>query len=217
MADGEDLAGRADRLAQAWKQWDQVDLVQLDSAWVQRLEAILRFARIGLGFLAACVAVVVLATGIVGSSFYEVQRDVILAPGESARIGFLRSRSGPGCSRALGQAPHHQDPRGIDGRPNCRGRSLSIGERPGLPRGPRQNQAQRVDVRRAGSGLRLLDPLAVVVHEISEAAGVLVEGVREDRALAVEEQMTGFGEPGRRASRDERAALSSRKILDDDL
>ncbi len=33
------------------------------AAWVQRLEAILpRFARIGLGFLAACVAVVVLAT-----------------------------------------------------------------------------------------------------------------------------------------------------------
>ena len=62
LADGEDLAGRADKLARAWKQWDQVDLVQLDSAWVQRLEAILRFARIGLGFLAACVAVVVLAT-----------------------------------------------------------------------------------------------------------------------------------------------------------
>ncbi|CAB3691588.1 cell division protein FtsX [Achromobacter dolens] len=62
LADGEDLAGRADKLAQAWKQWNQVDLVQLDSAWVQRLEAILRFARIGLGFLAACVAVVVLAT-----------------------------------------------------------------------------------------------------------------------------------------------------------
>lgn len=62
LAEGEDLAGRADKLAQAWKQWNQVDLVQLDGAWVQRLEAILRFARIGLGFLAACVAVVVLAT-----------------------------------------------------------------------------------------------------------------------------------------------------------
>ena len=58
LADGEDLAGRAGKLAKDWKQWDQVDLVQLDSAWVQRLEAILRFARIGLAFLAACVAVV---------------------------------------------------------------------------------------------------------------------------------------------------------------
>lgn len=62
LADGEDLAGRADKLAQIWRQWDPVDLVQLDSAWVQRLEALLRFARIGLGLLAACVAVVVLAT-----------------------------------------------------------------------------------------------------------------------------------------------------------
>lgn len=62
LADGEDLAGRADKLAQIWRQWDPVDLVQLDSAWVQRLEALLRFARIGLGLLATCVAVVVLAT-----------------------------------------------------------------------------------------------------------------------------------------------------------
>ena len=61
LADGDDLSGRADKLARAWKQWDQVDLVQLDSAWVQRLEAILRFARVGLIFLAACVAAVVLA------------------------------------------------------------------------------------------------------------------------------------------------------------
>lgn len=62
LRDGDDLAARADKLAQTWKQWDQVDEVQLDSAWVQRLEALLRFARIGLVFLAASVAVVVLAT-----------------------------------------------------------------------------------------------------------------------------------------------------------
>jgi len=62
LAPGDDLAARADRLATQWRQWDNVDQVQLDSAWVQRLEAILRFARIGLGFLAVCVAVVVLAT-----------------------------------------------------------------------------------------------------------------------------------------------------------
>ncbi|ANN79639.1 cell division protein FtsX [Bordetella flabilis] len=62
LRDGEDLAGRAARLAQAWRGFDQVEQVQLDSDWVQRMEALLRFGRIGLGFLAACVAVVVLAT-----------------------------------------------------------------------------------------------------------------------------------------------------------
>jgi cell division transport system permease protein len=62
LRDGDDLATRADQLAKAWKGWDQVEQVQLDSDWVQRMEALLRFGRIGLVFLAACVAVVVLAT-----------------------------------------------------------------------------------------------------------------------------------------------------------
>ena len=62
LAEGEGLADRADAMAQAMDAWDNVDRVQLDSAWVQRLEALLRFARIGLIFLAGCVAVVVLAT-----------------------------------------------------------------------------------------------------------------------------------------------------------
>ena len=62
LKDSPDLAHHADVLAQEWRQWDQVDLVQLDSAWVQRLEAILRFVRIGLGLLAIGVALVVLAT-----------------------------------------------------------------------------------------------------------------------------------------------------------
>lgn len=61
LTEGDQLAQRADQLAQVWQQWDHVDQVQLDSAWVQRLEAILRFARVGLLFLAACVAAVVLA------------------------------------------------------------------------------------------------------------------------------------------------------------
>ena len=62
LTDGHDLAARADALASQWGKLPQVDHVQLDSAWVQRLEAILRFGRIGLLFLAICVAVVVLAT-----------------------------------------------------------------------------------------------------------------------------------------------------------
>lgn len=62
LHDHPDLANHADALATQWRQWEQVDLVQHDSAWVQRLEAILRFARIGLVLLAIGVALVVLAT-----------------------------------------------------------------------------------------------------------------------------------------------------------
>ncbi len=62
LTPGDDLSLRADQLAQSWRKWPGVDLVQLDSAWVQRLEALLRFARIGLLLLALSVALVVLAT-----------------------------------------------------------------------------------------------------------------------------------------------------------
>lgn len=62
LHDHPELARHADALANEWRQWEQVDLVQHDSAWVQRLEAILRFARIGLVMLALGVALVVLAT-----------------------------------------------------------------------------------------------------------------------------------------------------------
>ena len=58
---GDDLSARAKRLADTLKTWSKVDMVQLDSAWVQRLEAILRFARTGLLLLGAVVAVAVLA------------------------------------------------------------------------------------------------------------------------------------------------------------
>jgi cell division transport system permease protein len=62
LAPGEDLAKRADQLANILRKWQGVDLVQLDSAWVQRLEALLRFGRIGLLLLALSVMLVVLAT-----------------------------------------------------------------------------------------------------------------------------------------------------------
>lgn len=62
LAESANLASRADALVSQWRQWESVDLVQHDSAWVQRLEAILRFLRIGLGLLALGVALVVLAT-----------------------------------------------------------------------------------------------------------------------------------------------------------
>lgn len=62
LASTEDLAKRADLMAASWRKWQGVDLVQLDSAWVQRLEALLRFGRIGLLLLALSVMLVVLAT-----------------------------------------------------------------------------------------------------------------------------------------------------------
>lgn len=62
LAPGDDLAKRADQMAASWRTWQGVDLVQLDSAWVQRLEALLRFGRIGLLLLALSVMLVVLAT-----------------------------------------------------------------------------------------------------------------------------------------------------------
>jgi len=62
LTNSEDLAAKATSLAKKWATWDEVDLVQLDSAWVQRLEAILRFAKIGLSLLGLSVALVVLAT-----------------------------------------------------------------------------------------------------------------------------------------------------------
>lgn len=58
---GRDLAARSARLAGLWKTWPKVDMVQVDSAWVQRLEAILRFARAALVFLTLVVVVAVLA------------------------------------------------------------------------------------------------------------------------------------------------------------
>jgi len=62
LAPGDDLAKRADQMAAHWRTWTDVDHVQLDSAWVQRLEALLRFGRIGLLLLALSVMLVVLAT-----------------------------------------------------------------------------------------------------------------------------------------------------------
>lgn len=62
LRESAELAQRAGALAQEWRQQPSVDRVQLDSEWVRRLEAILRFVRIGLGMLAVGVALVVLAT-----------------------------------------------------------------------------------------------------------------------------------------------------------
>ncbi|MGB3290293.1 MAG: ABC transporter permease [Burkholderiaceae bacterium] len=62
LRESPELAQHANELAEQWRALDQIDSVQLDDDWVRRLEAILVFVRIGLGILAACVALVVLAT-----------------------------------------------------------------------------------------------------------------------------------------------------------
>ncbi len=62
IKDVDDQAGKAQELAQAWSQLDNVDTVQFDSAWVQKLDAILSFTRGVLLLLAIGVAVVVVGT-----------------------------------------------------------------------------------------------------------------------------------------------------------
>jgi len=62
LAPGDDLATRAAVLVATWQSWPQVERVQLDGVWVQRLEALLRFGRIALGLLITSVALVVLTT-----------------------------------------------------------------------------------------------------------------------------------------------------------
>lgn len=62
LRDTETPTRQATALAEQWRQWPDVDRVQLDSDWVRRLESLLSFIRWGLGMLAVAVAVVVLAT-----------------------------------------------------------------------------------------------------------------------------------------------------------
>lgn len=59
---GSDFASRVDKLVADWRNWPHVEHVQLDSEWIQRLQALMRFGRIGLILLAVGVALVVLAT-----------------------------------------------------------------------------------------------------------------------------------------------------------
>lgn len=62
IAPAADAAATAASLAQQWRAWPGVDRVQLDSEWMQRLEALVSTARIALLLLAAAVGLVVLAT-----------------------------------------------------------------------------------------------------------------------------------------------------------
>jgi cell division transport system permease protein len=60
--EAEDLAQRSPAWVARWKAWPGVDQVVLDTVWVQRLEALLRFLATGVLFLAVVVAAAVVAT-----------------------------------------------------------------------------------------------------------------------------------------------------------
>lgn len=62
LQDTQAPARLAASLAETWGEWPGVEHVQLDSAWVQRLESLLSFVRAGLGMLAGAVVLVVVAT-----------------------------------------------------------------------------------------------------------------------------------------------------------
>lgn len=61
LATGDDVAQLAQTFSQTWSSWSGVDFVQLDSEWVQRLEALLRFGKLGLWLMTLVVGLVVLA------------------------------------------------------------------------------------------------------------------------------------------------------------
>ena len=56
------MADNAQRLADQWQALDGVQYVQLDSLWVQRIEALLRIGKIGLALVTLIIALVVLAS-----------------------------------------------------------------------------------------------------------------------------------------------------------
>lgn len=59
---GSEPAEQAARLARTWHDWPGVDAVQLDDAWIRRLQGLLGAVRVGLTLLGIGVALIVLAT-----------------------------------------------------------------------------------------------------------------------------------------------------------
>lgn len=65
-------ASEIERLAAELRKWPQVEHVQIDSAWVRRLDAMLRVARVGLGILS-----LLLCVGLVAISFNTIRLQVL--------------------------------------------------------------------------------------------------------------------------------------------
>jgi len=92
LAPGDDLAARARAQVDVLAHWEHVDSVKLDSDWVQRLEALLRFGTIGLIFLASGVMMVVLATvfNTVRMQALSQREEIAVARLVGATEGFVR-------------------------------------------------------------------------------------------------------------------------------
>ncbi len=58
----QEMANNADVLARQWEKFDGVGFVQLDSIWVQRIEALLRIGNIALAMVTFIIVLVVLAS-----------------------------------------------------------------------------------------------------------------------------------------------------------
>jgi cell division transport system permease protein len=65
-------ASEMERLAAELRKWPQVEHVQIDSAWVRRLDAMLRVARVGLGVLS-----LLLGVGLVAITFNTIRLQVL--------------------------------------------------------------------------------------------------------------------------------------------
>lgn len=92
LRDSDDQATQADQLAKDLATLDGVETVQLDSAWVRRLQAIVNTARIGLGLLGLGVILVVLATvfNTVRMQALTQREEIAVARLVGATEGFVR-------------------------------------------------------------------------------------------------------------------------------
>lgn len=92
LVSNDQIVAQAESFSQTWQNWPGVDFVQLDSAWVQRLEALMSFGRIGLGLITFVVGLVVLAAifNTVRMQALSQREEIAVARLVGATEGFVR-------------------------------------------------------------------------------------------------------------------------------